>query len=179
MRGLAAPSGKRESEPVHATADDVDMLLSLAEEPWRSMFTVLAYTGMRRSELLALRWEDVDLDARVIRVRDGKTARARRTIPMAPIVAETLDSPGSGLIFTSPAGNAIDPRGFNRAFERYAPIEGLTPHGLRHGVATRLLEQGVSVHVVSAILGHSSTSITTDLYAHSVSHMERAAMAAL
>jgi integrase len=181
MRDLTAPNGKREAEPVHATSDDVDMLLSLADEPWRSMFTVLAYTGMRRGELLALRWEDVDLDARVVRVRDGKTARARRTIPMAPVVVETLEDmgPATGLIFTSPQGNAIDPRGFNRAFERFAPIEGLTPHSLRHGVATRLLEQGVSVHVVSAILGHSSTSVTTDLYAHSVSEMERAAMAAL
>lgn len=175
MDGLPAPSGARTREPVHATAADVDALLEGSQDPWKALWTVLAYTGLRRGEALALRWEDIDLDRAVLTVRRGKTARARRQVPLVPQAVQAL----SRLPRTGPQPFPYDGRNTLRAFHRDRPRDGLTIHGLRHGVATRLLEAGTPVHVVSAILGHSSASVTLDTYAHSVSAVERAALTAL
>lgn len=175
FEGLQAPSGARESEPVHATTEDVQALLDAANEPWRTLWMVLAYTGLRRGEALALEWDDIDLDRAVLTVRSGKTARARRQVPLVPAVVEAL----AAMPRTGPCPFPFDGRNTLRAFYRHRPRAGLTIHSLRHGVATRLLEQGASVHVVSAILGHSSVSITLDNYSHSVAQAERDALGML
>jgi integrase len=177
FRHLEAPPATPVREPRYATDEDIAALLE-APEPWRSMFAVLAYTGLRRGEMLALRWEDVDMTNRRLRVRAGKTSAARRNVPVSEKLAAILDAAGpesSGLVFVSESGTPVDPRNFNRAFTRYAPL-GLTPHGLRHGAATRMLLQGAPIQVVSAVLGHSSTSITADVYLHSLSAAERDAV---
>ena len=57
-----------------------------------------------------------------------------------------------------------------------AVLPDLTPHSLRHGAATRLLDAGVPVHDVAAILGHSTPSITLSVYAHSVSQRQAEAL---
>lgn len=182
FRDLRGPSGERDKEPPVATKDDVDVLLSAAEEPWRGMFTVLAFTGLRRSELLAIRWADVDLREQVLRVPQGKTARARRGIPMTPQVVAVFAGLPRGFpaapVWRGERGGLVSRETLRARFKEAAP-GGLTPHSLRHGMATRLLDSGVSPHVVSAILGHSSTKVTLSQYAHSTTAMERAALAAL
>lgn len=75
-RILEAPSGAARKEAEFATEEDVTALLGAAGEPWRTLWLVIAYTGLRRGEALSLTWFDVDLDARELRVREGKTARA-------------------------------------------------------------------------------------------------------
>jgi integrase len=173
--GLQAPSGARSVEPVHATAEDIAALLEAADEPWRTLWLVLAYTGLRRGEALALEWDDIDLDRAVLYVRDGKTARARRQVPLVPaVVAALQDVPRTG-----PCPFPFDGRAALHRFYQHRPREGLTIHSLRHGVATRLLESGASVHVVSAVLGHSSVSVTMDNYSHSVAQAERDALGLL
>lgn len=177
FKNLEAPAARPVREVKFASEADVEELLK-APMPWRAMFAVLAFTGLRRGEMLALRWEDVDLDNRRLHVRSGKTAAARRHVAINDRLADILRDlhvEESGLVFPSEAGTPVDPRNFNRAFNRYAP-EGLTPHGLRHGAATRMLLKGAPIQVVSAVLGHSSTSITADTYLHSLSEAERDAV---
>lgn len=131
--GLETPSGDREKEPKHATKDDVETLVGAADAPWNAYWRVLADTGMRKGELLALRWDDVDLDAQALSVRAGKTDNARRTIPLTDAATEALRS-----LERHPATRRVCPystRYLSRMFARSAP-EGLTPHGLRHGLAT-------------------------------------------
>lgn len=173
--GLQAPSGARETEPVHATAEDVQALLDAATEPWRTLWLVLAHTGLRRGEALALEWDDIDLEHGTLLVRSGKTARARRQVPLVPVVVEAL----TAMPRTGPCPFPFDGANTLHTFYRHRPRAGLTIHSLRHGVATRLLEQGAPVHVVSAILGHSSVSITLDNYSHSVAQAERDALGLL
>lgn len=174
FEAVDAPSGTREKEPKHATKADVETLVADADAPWNAYWRVLADTGMRKGELLALRWDDVDLDARVLLVRQGKTDNARRAIPLTDAAVEALRSLPRRDARVCPYST----RYLSTRFARSAP-EGLTPHGLRHGLATRLLESGVPVHTVSAILGHASPSITLDFYAHAVPAEMRAAMGKL
>lgn len=173
--GLEAPSGAAEREVDFASEDDVQEILNAAPEPWRTLWLLIAYTGLRRGEALALTWFDIDLDARELRVREGKTARARRTVPLAePVVDALRRTPRvASRVFPFDGRNAL------RAFKRHAPRPTLTIHSLRHGFVTRMLRAGVPAYQVSALAGHSSTSITTDIYAHSVSEAERAAIDAV
>jgi integrase len=154
-------------------------------------------TGMRRGEVLGLRWEDVDLKKGVISVRqqiqringalkvtDVKTERSRRSINLAePTVAALKEhkaaqrraqraSPAwkeSGLVFTTGLGTPLDPRNVAKQFETAcvkAKIGKWHPHELRHSAATLMLAAGIPLQVVSAVLGHASIRITSDVYGH-------------
>jgi integrase len=163
------------------------------------LWVLLATTGARRGEALALRWSDVDLDngrASISRTAawvqgavtftEPKTIASQRVVPLpAETVAvlrglwkrqaaERLATGGlwrdsDGLIFTLEDGSAIPPgrvtKGFGRTVAR-AGLPRLCPHGLRHTLATVALESGVLTKVVADVLGHSSATITVDLYSH-------------
>ena len=76
---------------------------------------------------------------------------------------------GSDFVFHTKAGQPIYPRVLARHFEhlrQQANLPAMTLHGLRHTNASRLLEMGVPIKVVSKRLGHATTSITMDIYAH-------------
>lgn len=75
----------------------------------------------------------------------------------------------TALVFTTETGTAVDPRNLLRSFvgvARRAGVEHASLHTLRHSGATTLLESGVNIVAVSRLLGHSSVSITGDLYGH-------------
>lgn len=174
-KGVEAPAPTPEREIVHATADDVAALVANAPEPYATAILLLAHTGMRSGEALDLRWADVDLDSEQLYVRSGKTARARRTVPLTPTVVARLRAlpRDAEYVFPNRAGGRTDKRRFSRIFAAASPRPGLTPHSLRHGAATRMLAAGVPVHIVSALLGHASVSVTLDVYSHSLTDAER------
>ena len=119
-------------------------------------------------------------------VGEVKTARSRRTIHLpAPVVdalrahkvrqaQERRWAAGSrwtdhGLVFTTPLGTPCDPDNFARHFAAMARRAGLGhwhPHDARHSAASIMLAQGVPLHVVSEVLGHSSIRLTKDVYGH-------------
>ena len=164
-------------------------------------------TGLRRSELLGLRWIDVDLEggrlsvrrARVdvayaVSERPPKNHRAR-VIALDPATVATLArhrrgqeaerlaaGPGfvdSGLVFTTPVGSPVHPQSVSWHFERAVKQSGLprlTMHGCRHTHATLLLERGVPLTTVSERLGHSSVSVTGDIYSHRTEHAQAQAV---
>lgn len=140
--------GPPRQERVPLTVDEVRVLLRWARHHrLYSMLIVFALLGMRRSEVLGLRWDEVDLDQGLIRVKRGlhrvngqltllptKTARSRRTIPLPKVVVDALSEhrarqeaertalaerwPESGFVFTTPIGTAIDPRNCTRLVQR-------------------------------------------------------------
>lgn len=128
-------------------------------------------------------------------ITEPKTARARRTIPLsAPMVklfkaqraaqaAEKLKAGNqwteSGLVFTTEFGGPVDPRNMLRTIElasKKAEVEGVGVHTLRHSAAVAWLEQGVHIKAVADLLGHSSISVTGDVYGHTSDETTKAAI---
>jgi integrase len=151
-----------------------------------ALYVLAVHTGMRQGELLALHWEDVDLEAGMLRVRGTKTARSRRTVKLSQAAIEALrshltrqlreiDRVGSlwqenGLVFASEIGTPLNRHNLTqRSFKpllRRAGLPEIRFHDLRHTCATILLSKGVHAKFVQELLGHATIAITLDTYSH-------------
>ena len=153
-------------------------------------------TGLRRGELLGLKWEDVDLERGDLRVRrqiariNGevveaplKTKNAYRTLPLAEdtvsiLLEQKKKVDGSPWVFPSPTGGPISPDSVLHMLHRVLKRAGLPRvrfHDLRHTFATLALQSGVDVKTVSGMLGHFSAGFTLDTYAHVTTASQRQA----
>lgn len=160
----------------------------------QAMFTLLAFTGMRRQELLALRWIDVtpktvNIDKAVVRNESGlyigttKTQSAVRRVSIDKATYDVVKAyktekqprKDSDLIFSSdgytvPAAN--NPRKWLTAIQDKMDekagkkIPRITTHGLRHTHASLLFEAGANIKEVQDRLGHSDIKTTMDIYTH-------------
>ncbi|MDN5724571.1 MAG: tyrosine recombinase XerC [Propionibacteriales bacterium] len=146
-----------------------------------AMLEVLYATGIRVSELCGLDLADVDHGRGTLRVL-GKGDK-ERTVPMggpairalaawlsvrAALVGARAGQPAQNAVFLGERGGRIDPRVVRRIVHRALVAAGapdLGPHGLRHAMATHLLEGGADLRSVQELLGHSSLA-TTQLYTH-------------
>jgi integrase len=130
-------------------------------------------TGARRGELLALRWADVDLVAKMVTFRGSttKTGTSRR-VPLNQTAVDILTkwkpkgAAGDRVVFPGDAGKPM--QSLKTAFARVlkdAGIKGFRFHDLRHHAASRLVQAGTDLYIVAQILGHSSMTMTMR-YAH-------------
>ena len=181
--GVRVPKPERPL-PVFLSAEECKALLRAAEYQ-RSAFrafrdkavlAVLIYAALRRSELLGLRLEDVDLGRAVLRVVHGKGRKAR-AIPLADGATEAL---GDWLelrphcrhdaLFTSQSGEPMGKNGLVRAFRKAVQKAGIKKpgvslHKLRHSFACMLLQNGCDLFSLSRLLGHTRLD-TTAIYLH-------------
>lgn len=153
-------------------------------------------TGMRKGELLGLRWTDIDWDTGSIQVRrslvrvggqivvkDTKTKGSRRSVPVDRMVLSRLRSmkttSSSEYVFARQNGkDPMDPSTVSHQFARIAAkagVPGLRFRDLRHAHATVLLSQGVNPKVIQERLGHSTIAVTMDIYSHVAPTMQREA----
>ena len=144
-------------------------------------------TGLRRGELLGLKWTDVDLDRGVLKIlraisrQNGKvveaplkTKNAYRTLPLSADAISVLKMQkckvgNSEWVFPSPTGGPMSPDSVLHMLQRVLKRAGLPRirfHDLRHTFATMALQNGVDVKTVSSMLGHYSAGFTLDTYAH-------------
>lgn len=145
----------------------------------RAMIELLYSSGLRVSELCAARLENLDLDARFIRVT-GKGAKTRLIPVGAPAVAAVrayLDAARPALvrrwtgaeIFLSVRGKPLTSQRIWQLIKRYAARAGIEtnvyPHLMRHSFATHLLGGGADLRIIQELLGHSDIS-TTQIYTH-------------
>ena len=150
------------------------------------MYYIELATGLRRGELLGLKWSDIDFTNRVIRVQrqvariNGeiieaplKTKNSYRNISISDDTAEVLkaqkEKVNSEYVFPSPNGGPISPDSVNHMLHRVLERAGLPKvrfHDLRHTFATIALQNGVDIKTVSGMLGHYSAGFTLDTYAH-------------
>ncbi|MDY5874449.1 MAG: site-specific integrase [Bacilli bacterium] len=153
------------------------------------------YTGLRIGEVVALKWNDIDLKKGMLSVNktcydtpdglvfdDPKTVHSRRIIPLPrqimPILREKRKTSKSDFV-VSEKGKPVSVRSFQRSFElllKRHRIEHRGFHSLRHTFATRALESGMDVKTLSEILGHKNPSITLSRYAHSLMEHKSAMM---
>jgi integrase len=181
-----------DDEDAHAkTLSDEQLARLLHEAPaeWSDLLHLLALTGLRISEALALRWRDVVLDGPALavkvrqRYRSGtfeapKSAHARRDVPLDLALAERLRtrrveasrSAGRDLVFGDEHGEPWDDARISRpAIKRPGAAAGIpwvSFHVLRHTCASRLFASGRNVVQVQQWLGHHSAAFTLTVYVH-------------
>ncbi len=142
-------------------------LLEKATNPaWlRSLIVTALHTGMRRGEILALEWKDIDFTRRLLTVHRSKNGE-KRSIPLSQTLTDTLRAIKvrniSGRVFP------LAPRSLRVAFDatlEKADIKDFHFHDLRHTFATRLVQAGVDLYRVKELLGHKTIAMTMR-YAH-------------
>ena len=170
-------------------------LTGALREPVRSFTLLLVLTGLRVGELLALRWGNVDLNARLLRVietvYDGhfdkpKTKRGMRTIPIGAATVELLTAlrpvalDVRALMFAKSDGTPLDRWNLLRKHLKPAAkklgLSGVTWHLLRHSHATMLDGVGTPIGTMQALLGHSAPEITREIYLHAIPEEQRRAV---
>lgn len=140
----------------------------------RLMMLTFYITGMRRSELIGLKWGDIDWGRKVIKVI-GKRSK-ERYIPVNDNWLRSMDSyrqkeaDDGAYIFQSNRGKMLDPKFvYNRVvhyISKVSSVEKKSPHVLRHTFATHLLNMGADLQTIKELLGHSSLA-ATQVYTHS------------
>jgi integrase len=179
-----------------SAAEALSFLAASQRDPLYPAFVLLLLYGMRRGEVLGLRWSDIE-DNR-IRVRQQvqrikgklimgpvKTRAGRRDLPLLGLADDALmirrgtqflDSErlgdawtDTGLVFTTRTGLPLEPRNLNRSFERICDANGIRRikvHAMRHTAASLLKVLGVPPKDVQVILGHAHASTTNQIYTH-------------
>ena len=173
----------------YLSLNEIERLLANCPKRFKPLLTTAIFTGCRKSELVAIRWHDVDFDGMKLTIFRSKTGTSDR-LDLHPAVAKELErlkrkrpgAKGEDFIFTSWHGTPyVDVRKSWSAALRAAGIEtrpGLSFHSTRHSFATAFLSNGGAVTDLMAQLGHRKLE-TTQIYAADVSERRRATVMAL
>lgn len=164
---------KRESLPKVISLEEVQSIINNTNNVKHKCIVSLLYSaGLRRSELLNLKLQDIDSKRMVIIVKNGKGNKDRLTI-LSPTVLEDLRTyykewEPKNYLFESPKGEKYSAQSvlniIKRAAKKGEIHKNITPHMLRHSFATHLLENGTDLRYIQVLLGHNSTR-TTEIYA--------------
>jgi len=189
------------------TPAEVDLFLdAVSTDRNGPLYAFAIGTGLRQGEILGLRWSDVDLDDRTLRVsgqlgRDRllaevKTERGRRTFGLPELamyalrsqkvqqarerIAAGKDWHDEDHVFATADGRPMQWRSLDSAFVRAQTRAGVRRqrfHDMRHAFATLLLDAGEEIAVISKMLGHADYSTTVDVYSHLSTERSRVAAA--
>jgi integrase len=182
-RAFAAGRHRDPTRP--AVGDDESVARAREDSQDAELIHVAAYAGLRRGELVALRWRDVDFLGHKIIVRRSFSAetelwstksRRAREVPLPDQAAAALErlsrrgefSGPDDYVFVNRFGRRLDPSALRRRFERARAAAGLEPlrfHDLRHTYGSLLVAAGIDLPSVKAAMGHSRVS-TTERYLH-------------
>ena len=164
--------------------EEEKQLFEAATPHLKPILAVALYTGMRRGEVLKLRWQHVDFEDREIMVVESKSGKAR-TLPINSFLFHLLyglrhrDGKSEFVFVNHERGKPFVEikRAFNGACKR-AEIKDLRFHDLRHTFASRLARNGVDLNTVKELMGHASIT-TTQRYLHSQAKEKRQAVETL
>jgi integrase len=168
-----------ERPPKYFTKDEFRALLKLITEPWLYDAVIFAVaTGIRRGELINLKWSDVSLERKVITIQSDQTftvkAGKNRVVPLSPTALDVINRQQHiekvPYVFTNNR-KQIYGNWMSGLFRRYVNKagfygKGLHWHNLRSSFASWLVESGVSIYSVSRLLGHASVTLTQRYYAN-------------
>lgn len=168
-----------EEKPEYFNNAQVKALIGVMESRWLRDMTLLSLnTGMRRAELVNLRWTDIDFTKMILSVRNSDTfktkSRKERAIPLNTLAIGILKGqpPRSDYVFSKANGTQYTKSYVSQIFKEAVRKANLDDrysfHSLRHTFATNLLKSGVGVVEVQRLLGHSNISVTMG-YSHIVS----------
>jgi len=173
--GLKPPK-RGEPIPKYLSENEMAALIGAAGDDSRdkAILLTLGYTGLRLGELCALNIEDIDFSDDIITVRSGKGDKGRIVLMEERTKGAVSDylkarKASSGPLFTSTRGRRINYKAVERLIDKYSGKAGIikrvTPHVLRHTLATSLLRRGADIRIIQQLLGHASVA-TTQIYTH-------------
>lgn len=175
----------RSKEPDPLSTDEIERVLTAAEGQVRNIIQFAIWTGLRTSELIAVRWEDVDLDERKVQIRmtrtsagekaHGKTALSTRSVDLHPaaraaLMDQTAFTRGKRFVFDNPRTN--EPWKHDGPYRKTAWTPTLTKAGVRyrpayqtrHTFASMLLSQGIEPMYVASQMGHRDWGMIRKTY---------------
>ncbi len=194
---VTPPKPQRKEPKTLTTAQAQLFLESITDPRWGTIYIVAILMGLRKSEILGLRWQDVDFKNNAISINNiifeiqgkihqgtPKSERSRRSVAMPMVVVSALTkyqqitNKSEGLVFTTSSGKPISQRNLTRNFHGALKKVGLSRirfHDLRHTAATLLLKENVHPKIVQEMLGHSTITLTLDTYSHVIPGMQKEA----
>ena len=199
-RGVKFPTKGVKQKPAMIAGEDFSRLLNQLREPHRTMVSLIAATGLRIGELLALRWMALDLEGGTLTVRESvfegtfqppKTQRALRTIPLGPRAVRalkhhrerTIRTADEALVFGRSTGEPFrESKMLTRVLQPAAEAAGLgkvTWHQFRHIHSSLMSDLKVPVKIAQEQLGHASISTTLNIYTHTIAASHREAVEAV
>ena len=177
---LRSPKGKGKREREFPSEADIEIVNENIDKPFGLMMYMALYTGLRRGELCALTWKDIDFDQKIIHVNKStywtddhvphtkapKTASGERNIPLMDSLADLL-KPLQGKPTDKVFGD-LHSYQIDKGIRKYMEETGcaVTLHGLRHGFASILYKNNVDIKTAAYVLGHAQTSTTLEIYTH-------------
>ncbi|RJP69628.1 MAG: site-specific integrase [Ignavibacteriales bacterium] len=177
---IKLPNNPR-NKPLYLTEEDLDYLIMKEEDPlYRKFYFFAFHTGMRLGEITNLKWSEIDLKERIIKVINTQLFTTKnkkeRIIPineklfnlLKSMFPKVLDITKDMYLFNKKGfmldGNYINRR-FKRALSKTDLNQSLHIHSLRHSFASKLVMNGVSLYAIMELLGHQDIK-TTQIYSH-------------
>ena len=170
---IERPRRSKKLPEVLSALEVQNLMAEISNIKHKCIVGLLYSSGLRRSEVLALRPEDIDSKRMLVKVNQGKGKKDRYTILSATLLKELRDyykryQPKT-FLFESPNGQSYSPTSVVKIVSRAALKAGIkrrvTPHMLRHSFATHLLDKGTDLRKIQVLLGHNSSK-TTEIYTH-------------
>src|SRR5579872_1564519 len=180
----------------YATLDDVVAMINALDEPAATIVALAVFSGLRKSEIQGLRWEDLKDDELHVQrsawrpthvIEETKTLASKAPVPVIPVLAKYLEahrngSPSDGFIFAgAKMDRPLDLKNLaNRSIRPTLKKENIPWcgwHGFRRGLATTLYKLGVDGKTRQSILRHANIQITENIYTKPVSEVSKTAMA--
>lgn len=173
------PKGTGKKMREFPTEEDIAIINKNTDKPFGVFLYTILYTGMRRGEICALKWSDIDFKNKRIHIarstywtddhephdKEPKSAAGIRDVPLMDSLAQILKKQkrNSEYVFDRYKAYQID-----TGVRNYMKETGLTctPHGLRHGFASILFKQGLDVKTIQYVMGHSQSTTTMEIYIH-------------
>ena len=176
------PPKRPQSSPKYLSEEEAHAILEAAAKASvrdYAILTLLSYSGMRVSELCNLTLDSIDFNSSIVFIKSGKGDKDRivvveeKTLNALKEYLKTRKTPkqnsNTDIFFVSQKEYPITPRQIQRLVKKYSTLAGIrkkvTPHVLRHTLATTLLKHGADIRIIQKILGHSSIA-TTQIYTH-------------
>jgi site-specific recombinase XerD len=180
---IRVPRPRKEQHlPVVLTMEECFRIFSFVDNPKHKLLLLIGYgAGLRRSEIVTLRWADILFDEHKIHVKQTKGNKDRIVMLPFSIVSYLQDYrkiyPSDDWVFTGQyKGEALSARTIQQVMHDAVAKAGLekkaTVHSLRHSFATHLLESGTDIRYIQKLLGHASLN-TTMIYTHISPQSER------
>jgi integrase len=193
-------STQRLKDPEFLTPAELQELLIGLPPRERVMVLLDATTGLRRGEMMALRWQDLDFENNIANITrsiyrnvigNTKTRASRKPVPLHPILveelkrwrSESLYRADSDFLFPSIQKNGSQPlqpdmilkRHIRPALEQMGVKKRIGWHSFRHGLSQFLRQRGIDVKIAQELLRHANSRITLDIYQQTVTEERRAA----